>query len=287
MPPDHVAAASACRLCGGATQQRFHLTLLGRHRVGYFVCMACGSLQTEAPHWLAEAYASGNLSPLDTGAAQRCIDNQATCIALARWLGLRNAVEFGGGDGLLCRLLRDHGLNGFSTDRHARSVYAQGFDTPDFQTPDLVLAFEVIEHFADPGNELKALFAGRPRAVLVSTDVYWDQGADWWYLSPETGQHVFFYSRKALRDFGAGQGYRLVTGGPYSLFVRDGEFSPARVRVARLLLKPRLRTFEKAWLLTRTPSGIWQDHERLASQQRPRAPSTGEDSTSAIDSHRR
>ncbi len=268
MPPDSVAADTACRLCGGLTRERFRLTLLGRHPVSYFACAACGSLQTETPHWLDEAYASGNLSPLDTGAAQRCIDNQAVCVALARWLGLRNVVEFGGGDGLLCRLLRDHGLNGYSTDRHARPVYAQGFSTPDFESPDLVLAFEVVEHFADTRSELQALFAGRPRAVLISTDIYWDQGADWWYLSPETGQHVFFYSRKALRDFGASQGYRLVSGGAYSLFLREGSFSAARARVARLLLKPRLRTVEKAWLLTRTPTGIWQDHERLQSQQR-------------------
>ena len=277
-----MAADLTCRLCGGVTRERFRLTLLGRHSVGYCACTACGSLQTETPHWLDEAYASGNLSPLDTGAAQRCIDNQATCVAIARWLGLRNVVESGGGDGLLCRLLRDHGLNAYSTDRHAPSVYAQGFDTADFATPDLVLAFEVVEHFADPRSELKALFAGQPKAVLVSTDIYRDQGADWWYLSPETGQHVFFYSRKALRDFGASQGYRLVAAGAYSLFLREDAFSATRARVARLLLKPRLRTLEKAWLLTREPIGIWRDHERLASTHRQRATRVADDAASAM-----
>jgi hypothetical protein len=44
-------------------------TVLNKHRVSYYYyCTGCGSLQTEKPHWLAEAYAPGNLSKLDNGA---------------------------------------------------------------------------------------------------------------------------------------------------------------------------------------------------------------------------
>ena len=200
----------ACRLCGGALVHRFDGRLLRRHAVRYFECAACGSLQTEPPHWLDEAYADGNLARLDTGAAQRNLDNLGTVLVLAGMLGLERVVDHGGGDGLLTRMLRDRGLDAHVLDRHAKPHYAAGFDTPAFQRPDLMLAFEVLEHFANPAQDLRALFDPKPPVLLVSTDAWEGQGPDWWYLVPDSGQHVFFYGRKALAQIASREGYRLV-----------------------------------------------------------------------------
>ncbi len=224
MQPDALSLSSAtaepCRLCGGPLTEAFRTRVLNKYSVRYLRCGQCHSLQTETPHWLSEAYCE-NLSSLDTGAAQRNLRNLAASYAVAGIYGARNLLDLGGGDGLLCRLLRDTGLNCFVKDRYAVPTYAQGFDEPDFDKPDMITAFEVFEHLPNPATDLRDFFAGKPRVVLVSTEVYRGQGSDWWYISAESGQHVFFYSRHGLLRIGDTFGYRVVLSGEFILFVRN------------------------------------------------------------------
>lgn len=265
------AEADACRLCGGALVDRFDGRVLGRHAVRYFECTSCASLQTQSPNWLDEAYAEGNLSILDTGAAQRNLDNLGAVLALSRLLKLKRVVDHGGGDGLLTRLLRDRQIDAHVYDRHATARYAAGFDHPSFDRADIVLAFEVLEHFPNPAKDLRALFDPRPPVLLVSTDTWEGQGADWWYLAPDTGQHVFFYSRKALTQMAAREGYRLARTGGYWLFLRQGAFPRWREALARRVLSRGFRGLRNAWAVTRATPGIWQDHECLAAEIRGNA----------------
>ncbi|MBB6227359.1 hypothetical protein FHS79_001525 [Polymorphobacter multimanifer] len=256
-------APAACRLCGGDLNPRFTGTLLGRHKVGYLACAGCGSLQTEPPHWLAEAYAN-NLADLDTGAAQRCFVNMGASHLVARLFGLGNILDFGGGDGLHARLLRDHGLNAFVEDAHARPGYAQGFDAPDFTTPDLVTAFEVMEHFANPAEDLAQIFGRGARAVLASTTRWHGEGANWWYLTPSTGQHIFFYSDAAIDLIARRFGYTLVARGNYLLFVQPALATPARIRLARLMLRSRLPRLWASLVQMRQPTGGDADWQALS-----------------------
>src|SRR5690349_10770988 len=142
LPPGQ-AHEALCRLCDGTIELQFRLQVLGQFDVGYFRCQRCHSLQTERPYWLEQAYRANNLSNLDTGAAQRNLHNLAACWSIAKLLRLRNVLDVGGGDGLLCRLLRDYELNCFVRDKYASPTYAQGFDEPDFAQPDMIVAFEV------------------------------------------------------------------------------------------------------------------------------------------------
>jgi hypothetical protein len=267
------ASRAECRLCGGQGRPKFRLAVLGSIPVDYFQCESCSSLQTETPHWLERAYSEGNLSALDTGAAQRNLDNLAVGLALARWLGLRNVIDLGAGDGLLCRMLRDREINCFARDKHAAPGYAKGFVDPDFDAPDLVLAFEVLEHFAHPAADLEELFGRRPAALLISTELYENQPGDWWYLAPESGQHVFFYSRKALDGVAHRYGYALIVRGGYLLFLRSGRFSAVRRRGARWLLKPRIRALLRVLALMAPTGGVWKDHLLQLERARARADS--------------
>jgi hypothetical protein len=239
-----------CRLCGSDAQPQFSLTVLQKYQVQYYLCTRCKSLQTEAPYWLQEAYsdassadsqgsASKNLNNLDTGAAQRNLRSLAATMLVAKALKAKNLVDYGGGDGLLCRLLRDYGLNAFVSDPHASPTYAQGFTDPNFEHPDLLTAFEVFEHLPDPATDLAGLFATDPVALLATTSIYSGQGPDWWYLIPETGHHIFFYSEEALKIIADRHGYELLRPGAHILFVKPGRLSATARKFLQVAMREK------------------------------------------------
>ena len=51
-----------CRLCKGGQKYSFSKKILNKYHVDYFKCSECGSLQTEYPYWIDEAYQKNNLS---------------------------------------------------------------------------------------------------------------------------------------------------------------------------------------------------------------------------------
>jgi hypothetical protein len=265
--PEPTVPDARCGLCEGELRERFVLTVLDKYRVRYRACVECGSLQTEPAYWTQEAYRSNNLARLDTGAAQRNLANLSSAFIVCRILGLKNVVDFGGGDGLLCRLLRDYSVNCFVDDKYATATYAQGFTEPDFTELDLLLAFEVFEHFENPRIDLVAIFERNPKAVLASTLRYVGQGSDWWYLSPATGQHLFFYTLRALRSVAHSHGYELVASGPYVIFFKAALCGPvARVLLRALLHRVSLRIIG-IYLRLLPVRGVWEDYERLRHEQ--------------------
>ncbi len=133
--------------------------------------MHCGSQQSENPYWLAEAYSDQVIS-IDPGAAQRVLDCLAVTYVTAKIFGYRKMLDFGGGAGLLCRLLRDVGYDAHWHDGHTPAGYATGFEGSPKDEFDLITAIEVIEHFANPKKDLDAIFGASPKAVLIMTSLY-------------------------------------------------------------------------------------------------------------------
>jgi hypothetical protein len=233
--------------------------VLHKYNAQYFECGACGSLQTEFPYWLDDAYSS-HMSDCDTGAVQRNLQNLSAAYVISKLFGVRDALDFGGGDGLLCRLLRDYNVNCYAKDKYAIPTYGRGFSEPDFAAPNLVLAFEVMEHLAAPAKELQDLFQSRPKVLLASTGIYDRQPADWWYLACETGQHVFFYSRRAIQLIAERFGYSSLLSGGFVLFVRKTEHSAFKLLLARILLSRAVCRLLRGLILIMPAPGAWRDH---------------------------
>lgn len=89
-----------CRLCGGSAKLVFQKIILYKHQVGYYQCGSCGSLETESPFWLSEAYDPLN-ERFDTGQLIRSFDNAAFVAVLISYLGLEKSrvVNYGCGSG--------------------------------------------------------------------------------------------------------------------------------------------------------------------------------------------
>lgn len=258
---------AVCRLCNGSATAVFETTVLAHHEVAFFRCSACGSLQTEEPYWLTEAYESALVNS-DTGAVYRSLSCQAAIMVVAKIMRLNGAfLDYGGGGGLLCRLLRDVGLKAFTYDKYADPIYARAFshDVSDFGigTLSMISAIEVFEHCAAPFKDLNSLFVARPEILFATTIPYRNEGANWWYISSHSGQHVFFYSSKALRWLGEQFGYSYMGVDCYHIFCRS-DIGRLRRIMLRMGLSKVGRRLACIWLAaTRTSRFVTRDYESL------------------------
>jgi hypothetical protein len=257
---DDTNANCSCRLCGCATTSAFAKRVLGRFDVRYFTCRSCESLQTEPPYWLTEGYKDCTLSALHTGAADRILLNVALVTAVVWVLGINGRIlDYGGGDGLLCRLLRDIGFDCWIYDKFSKPSYGQGFSADLNKAFELITSFEVFEHFANPALEVEELFSTEASAILISTVLYRGQGADWWYLSPESGQHVFFYSERAIRLIAERTSYEVIIGKTFVLFFR-GSISVWQRKAIQLIRYRALRAL-RCFLPLLSNRGIERDFD--------------------------
>jgi hypothetical protein len=205
----------ACRLCNAAASFRFTRVLMQKYEVDYFECTQCRSLQTEKPYWLDHAYANPN-SVLDVGRAQRNVLTAMLCAYILRKLGVvetEMGLDWGGAEGLFCRLMRDRGFNFFTYDKYIEPLYSEPYriEDPAAMCPIVTItAFEVLEHLPEPAQAVGEIFALHPRLLFCTTELYEGQGNDWYYLSPINGRHCFFYSSEGMQWIANRFGYRYI-----------------------------------------------------------------------------
>jgi SAM-dependent methyltransferase len=239
------------------------MVLAGRHRALYYECLQCRALQVVDPTWLDEAYALEAEPPgaenLDSGRFRRTYSGFLYLVALdvAGALGsVSRIVDFGGGYGLLAQMLRDVGMDAWTSDPYV----PRPFFSPDRSLPDLaavdagsvdvVVALEVFEHLTDPmavGSDLRRVLAPGG-SIVLSTGHYRpdEHGLDWPYLSLQGGQHVTFWSTEARAHFAATHGLRSVAS-----FPGDDGFLTVMSPLAPAQLEPALA---RAHALLRDPT---------------------------------
>ena len=96
--------------------------------------------------------------------------------------------------------------------------------------------------------------------LLVSTAIYTDQDSDWWYLSPESGQHIFFYSHQALEHIAQQKGYELHLIENFILFVRKDVTSPLKLTIFKRSLRGKLNRYLRYKIMRKPATGVWKDY---------------------------
>lgn len=147
-----------CKICGSQSEEVFRARILRKYTVRYYYCDYCGFLQTEEPYWLNEAY-SESISILDTGYVRRNIEASKTLTILLSIFFDKNKkfLDYGGGYGLLTRLMRDIGFDFYWYDIYTPNLFSRGFEHREGYNYEAITALEVFEHFANPINEIEIM----------------------------------------------------------------------------------------------------------------------------------
>jgi hypothetical protein len=216
--------AIACRLCGGKAVFQFSQPVLNKYPVAYWRCEDCRCLETDPPHWLDESYRDVHLSA-DTGMVARTWQMAQTTSLLLSLAGVGpnvQGMDWGGGNGLFCRMMRDQAYNFVSDDKYAEPFYSRGFtrQSAGINRSDIITSFELFEHLPDPGAELKQVLAFEPKLWIFSTQLYENQDSSWRYFGPDLGRHVFFYSSMGLHKFADENGFEFLRGRDMHMLIR-------------------------------------------------------------------
>jgi SAM-dependent methyltransferase len=120
-------------------------------------------------------------------------------------------LDYGGGEGLLVKLLRDSNWQSTSYDPFVN----KDVDLEQIGKFDLITAFEVFEHVPNVqelmSNLCSLLTPGG--LVLFSTllldgNIYSHQRINWWYASPRNG-HISLFSKKSLDIIAKQRGFNF------------------------------------------------------------------------------
>ena len=206
------------KITNGETEYLFTADVLGKYPVKYYQCRDSGFIQTEDAYWLPEAYSTA-ITSLDIGLLYRNIKLAGAVekIISNNFNSDGQFLDYAGGYGIFTRLMRDNGYQFFHDDQFCEDLFAKHFELTNVAKPynfELVTAFEVFEHLANPLEEIKKIFEYSD-SVLFSTELVPDKKIaspnDWWYIVPETGQHIAFYTRKSLEIIGKKLGLTLYS----------------------------------------------------------------------------
>ena len=192
-----------CKICNNKSEFLFSAVVLNKHNVSYYKCSYCGFIQTDEPFWLDEAYSEA-ITKLDLGYATRNILSRDVVFSIINNLFNKKSsfLDYGGGYGLFVRLMRDCGYDFYRYDLYCENLFSQHFDAEDSanDTFELLTAFEVFEHLSKPLEEIDNMLKYSD-SIFFTTELYptsVKKVEDWWYFSPETGQHISFFSKKTL-----------------------------------------------------------------------------------------
>ena len=168
------------------------------------------------PHWLAESF-SDELNSVDIGSVDRCLVVADFLEVLVRALCVQDGkfVDWGGGYGLLTRIMRDRGFDFQNFDPYVKNLFASNAQVSVLPSSNLVVASEVFLHIPDPVRQIEELL--RLTDFLLLTAVIPPKKVDqsWWYFMPITGQHISIYTVASLESIANQLGVRLVSDGRF------------------------------------------------------------------------
>jgi hypothetical protein len=216
--------AFVCRICGITSTPWDTALVLKKYQVQYFRCEECGFIETEYPYWLEDAYSEA-IADTDLGLIAMNVSSHRITKRIITVLFNANEkfIDYGGGYGILTRLMRDAGFEFYRSDKYCPNLFAKGFDAGfrEAQRYELVTAYEVFEHLQDPAETLKEMCRLSRNILFTTCLIPFERppkASEWWYYALGTGQHISFYTHQSLSVLAARAKLNLYSHGSVHLF---------------------------------------------------------------------
>ena len=207
-----------CNICHSSVTKLHKGFILNKYEVQYFHCDRCGFTQTEEPYWLDEAY-SDAVSISDTGVMARNASLSRSARIILSLITNKEGkyLDFGGGYGILTRMMRDYGFDFYWYDKFANNLVARGFEgkTDESVKYEAVTSFENFEHLLNPLEDIEKMLSISD-TVLFSTELMPEtlpKPKEWWYYCLEHGQHISLFSQKSLGYIAKKNGFKFISNG--------------------------------------------------------------------------
>lgn len=256
-----------CKICQKEISPLFLGTVLGKYDVQYYKCNICGFIQTMEPYWLEEAY-SNAIATTDVGLLSRNLFLKDTIppIINKNFNPYSKFIDYGGGYGVFVRIMRDLGYDYYRQDAYCENIFAQHFDITNqpITKYELLTAFEVFEHLKNPIEEITKMLE-LSDSILFSTEAIPSDNIktidDWWYFTPQTGQHIALYSIKSLEHIAQQLGCSFYTNGiNLHLLSKQKLYSPFKTNVWQKSIRLLLRILQKINTPKKLQSKLWNDY---------------------------
>lgn len=251
-----------CKICNQPTAVLFTHKVLNKYEVQYHQCQSCSFIQTDAPHWLDEAYQSA-INNNDTGLLQRNERFRSIVTVLIAFLFNKNGkyLDYAGGYGIFTRMMRDVGFDYYWDDEYAKNLVSIGFEHKPNTAYEAITAFEVFEHLDQPHEKLKHMLTYSD-TIIFSTELVPKQTPDknWWYFAFSHGQHIAFYHYNSLAHLAKQYGLNFYSNGSNFHMFSKKRFHPLWFKLLYKASKYGLYPFAKLGLQSRT----FRDHKLLS-----------------------
>jgi hypothetical protein len=198
-----VNSQKICLICHSETEHFSTFTIRDDISGNYRVCKSCKFIFAENPNWLEGSF-TDVLNSLDIGSLDRCTIVADFVEVLLKSLGVDKpkVLDWGGGYGLLTRLLRDRGVDCAHYDPFIEPLFAKNIDISAGDQFDLVIMSEVMLHMTDPLDTLSELLKISKRVMFTAVIAPSDVTPEWWYFMPDTGQHITIFSEPSISEIG-------------------------------------------------------------------------------------
>jgi hypothetical protein len=258
-----------CLICGNETFISMQGLIMGKYLTDYHSCEKCECIFINNPFWLKEAY-SESIVRMDTGIMVRNYNvvNALMIIFKAYFKSDVKVVDFGGGYGILTRMLRDKGVDAYWDDKYSQNLVCRGFEYNGTSAVDVVLAFEVMEHLENPIKTLKEILS-KTNCFIFSTDLLpqlnYTSNDEWDYFAPEAGQHIFFYSEKTLKTIAHKFGLEYSKINKLHIFHEKGLFKRRKliVKLKFLIIRIFIQVLDFFVFGNKYKSRFMEDHRNI------------------------
>jgi 2-polyprenyl-3-methyl-5-hydroxy-6-metoxy-1,4-benzoquinol methylase len=256
-----------CKICNSKSDVLFSSKVLHKFVVKYYKCKDCGFVQTETPYWLDEAYSSA-ITAQDIGLVGRNSYYAPIISLIIKLFYFKKSrfLDYGGGYGIFVRLMRDRGFSFYRYDTYCENMFAVGFDDLGGSNYELITAFEVFEHLVDPMTEIENMLK-KSNNIFFSTElqpINFSGEKDWWYVMPETGQHISLYTMDALQVIAKKHNLNLYSNGKTFHLLTKKNISPLLFKLA--VNRYSVKIFNK--LLAYPESLLMKDYQEVVNRNK-------------------